>query len=157
MPESYAPYIVGVALWLAVGFAGGKLTDLGDWYQNLAKPSWQPPGWLFAPVWTTLFLMIGVATGLAWTQASPGMRSGLFAMFGVNAALNMGWSALFFRAKRPDLALGELIPFWASIAALIIALWPVSTTAALLLAPYAAWVAFAGVLNWTVARMNSGI
>ncbi len=148
------PYIVGIGLALAVAFVGGALTELGPWYENLKKPSWQPPGFLFGPVWTVLFIMIGVSAALAWMSAGPDAKGTVVALFAINAIFNMAWSGLFFKARRPDWAFYEVIPFWISIAVLIVALWPVSQTASWLLVPYALWVAFAAVLNRTVARLN---
>ncbi|MFO1167950.1 MAG: TspO/MBR family protein [Rhodoblastus sp.] len=151
----WGPYIVAGLIALVVELLGGWLTVLGPWYANLRKPSWQPPGWAFGPAWTILFVMIAISGGMVWTHASPQARPALLVLFGVNAVLNVAWSGLFFRARRPDLAFAEVIVFWLSIAALIFGVWPHSQTAALLLVPYLAWVAFAGYLNWTVARLNA--
>lgn len=153
--NSWLPYIVAGLVALVVEGLGGWLTDLGPWYASLRKPAWQPPGWLFGPVWTILFVMIAIAAGQAWTAATPAARPALLVLFAVNAALNVAWSGLFFRAQRPDLALLEVAVFWLSILALILGVWPHAQTAALLLAPYLLWVSFAAVLNWKVARLNS--
>ena len=153
--SAWWPFVVSGLIALVVELLGGWLTVLGAWYENLRKPSWQPPGWLFGPAWTLLFILIAISAGLAWTQSPLEARPALLILFGVNAALNIAWSALFFRAQRPDLAFVEVIVFWTSIFALILAIWPHSQTAALLLLPYLAWVSFAGFLNWTVARLNS--
>ncbi len=153
--SAWWPYVVSGLVALVVELLGGWLTSLGGWYDKLRKPSWQPPGWLFGPAWTLLFILIAISAGLAWTQSPPAARPALLVLFGVNAALNVAWSALFFRARRPDLAFVEVIVFWMSIFALILAIWPHAPTAALLLMPYLAWVSFAAFLNWTVARLNS--
>lgn len=153
--SGWGPYIVAGLIALVVELIGGWLTELGAWYANLRKPSWQPPGWLFGPVWTILFVMIAISAALAWEQSPPQARPALLVLFGVNAVLNIAWSGLFFRARRPDLAFAEVIVFWLSIASLILAIWPHSQTAALLLIPYLIWVAFAAYLNWTVARLNA--
>jgi translocator protein len=154
--SAFVPYVVALAIALVVELIGGWLTTSRDaWYLALKKPAWQPPGWLFGPAWTVLFLLIGLSASLAWTHSSGDSRALIVQFFVLNALFNIGWSALFFRGRRPDLAFYELVPFWASILALIIAIWPYSTTAALLLFPYLAWVTFAGVLNWTVARLNA--
>lgn len=149
------PYLVAGLIALVVELLGGWLTELGAWYENLRKPSWQPPGWLFGPAWTLLFIMIAISAGLAWSESPAAARPALLVLFGINAALNIAWSGLFFRARRPDLAFVEVIVFWMSIVALILAIWPHSQNAALLLVPYLAWVSFAAFLNWTVARLNS--
>ena len=148
------PYAVAGLIALVVELLGGWLTELGPWYENLRKPRWQPPGWLFGPAWTLLFIMIAISAGLAWIESPSAARPALLVLFGINAVLNIAWSGLFFRARRPDLAFVEVVVFWMSILALILAIWPHSQTAALLLLPYLAWVSFAGLLNWTVARLN---
>lgn len=153
--SEWGPYIVAGLIALVVELLGGWLTVLGPWYANLRKPSWQPPGWAFGPAWTILFVMIAIAGGMAWERSPAEARPALAILFGVNAVLNVAWSGLFFRARRPDLAFAEVIVFWLSIAALILGVWPHSQTAALLLVPYLMWVAFAGYLNWTVARLNA--
>lgn len=153
--SDWGPYIVAGLIALVVELLGGWLTVLGPWYANLRKPSWQPPGWAFGPAWTILFVMIAIAGGMAWERSPAEARPALAILFGVNAVLNVAWSGLFFRARRPDLAFAEVIVFWLSIAALILGVWPHSQTAALLLVPYLMWVAFAGYLNWTVARLNA--
>ena len=152
---AYAPYVAAVLVALVVEFLGGWLTDLGPWYEALRKPAWQPPGWLFAPVWTVLFLLIATAAGLAWNESPPESRSLLLGLFGVNAILNVSWSAIFFRAQSPGLAFVEVIVFWVSIVVLVVFVWPISQGAALLLLPYLVWVSFAAALNFTVARLNA--
>lgn len=155
MSEALVPIFVSIVVWMAVAFVGGRLTDLGEWYAALVKPSWQPPNWLFPPAWTTIFVLTAIATGQAWAGASAADKPLLMTAFVINAILNMAWSALFFRLRRPDWALYEVVFFWLSILALVLLVKPISTTAALLLLPYLAWVAFATYLNWTVARLNS--
>ena len=134
---------------------GGAATDIGPWYQGLNKPSWQPPDWLFAPAWTFIYAMIALAGVLGWRQMSDRVRrQRLLALFALNALLNVTWSELFFGLKRPDWALAELVPFWLSILALAIVLFPVSRFAGWALLPYLAWVLFAGVLNMAIVRLN---
>ena len=152
---AYAPYVVAVVVAIVVELIGGWLTRLDSWYESLRKPAWQPPGFLFAPVWTILFLMIAIAAGMAWNACDTDRRPLLLLLFGVNAVLNIGWSGVFFRARRPDLAFFEVIVFLISIAALVAFIWPISQGASLLLLPYLAWVSFAAILNFTVARLNA--
>jgi tryptophan-rich sensory protein len=146
-----------LALAVAVGAsAGGRLaTDIGPWYQSLAKPSWQPPDWAFGPVWTTIYALCVIAATLAWRHApTAASRRHLLAAFAINLALNIGWSLLFFQLQRPDVALGGICLLWLSIAALIYLVWPWSRVASLLLAPYLAWVGFAAFLNLTIVQLN---
>lgn len=134
---------------------GGYATETGAWYQALRKPSWQPPGWVFGPVWTTIFALAVLAFAMGWRDApTSGIRLALIGVFAVNAVLNIAWSFLFFTFRRPDWALAELVLLWLSIVAMIAVLWPVSRGAALLLAPYLAWVTTAGFLNRAILLLN---
>ncbi|MEJ1159111.1 TspO/MBR family protein [Prosthecomicrobium sp. N25] len=135
--------------------AGATLTEIGPWYRSLKKPSWQPPEYLFGPVWTAIFLMMGISAVMAWTAAPAGYGVVIFGSFAVNAVLNVAWSAIFFRLRRPDWAFFELVLLWLSIIGLAAAVWPVSPMAAALLGPYLAWVSFAGVLNLKIVRLNA--
>jgi tryptophan-rich sensory protein len=135
---------------------GALMTDLGQWYVTLRKPTWQPPDWLFGPAWTLIFALCAVAGYLGWRSAPDRKsREWIIAVFAMNGFLNVLWSALFFRLKRPDWALIEVVFLWLSIVALIIVLWRHSRTAGLLLLPYLAWVTFAAVLNYAVVQLNA--
>jgi tryptophan-rich sensory protein len=149
------PLAVAALGWLAVASIGGALTEIGPWYRALAKPAWQPPDWVFAPVWTSIFIICAVATALAWQAAgSSRTRKALISLLVVNGLLNIGWSFLFFYMQRPFLAALEVILLWTSIAALILLLRRVSLASALLLVPYLLWVSFAAYLNWTIVQLN---
>ncbi len=132
----------------------GAIFSPGKWYLTLDKPSWQPPSWLFGPVWTVLYIMIAVSGWLVWQErAAHGMAIPM-TVFGVQLVLNFLWSALFFGAKRMDWALIEVALLWLSIVATIAVFYPISATAAYLLVPYLAWVSFAAFLNFTMLRLN---
>jgi tryptophan-rich sensory protein len=146
--------IVSGAVAAVVALAGGLLTDIGPWYAGLRKPTWQPPDWLFGPAWTLIFTLTAVAAALAWRDASVSARSGLMALFLLNAVLNIAWSWLFFTLRRPDWALIEVVLLWVSIAALIARIAPINGMASALLAPYLAWVSFAAFLNYTIVQLN---
>jgi tryptophan-rich sensory protein len=140
----------------AVGALGALTTELGTWYYHLQKPSWQPPDWLFGPVWTLIFGLAALAGVLYWrVEPARETRLQVLAAFAMNAFLNTLWSLLFFRLKRPDLALEEVGFLWLSIVLLIELLRRRSGTAAWLLVPYLAWVSFAAYLNWTIVRLNA--
>jgi translocator protein len=142
-----------VALCLAVGGIAGFATSQSvvDWYPTLAKPSWTPPGWLFGPVWTVLYVMMGVAAWLVWRVGDARAALGIFA---VQLALNMAWSFLFFGAKSPISGLVCIVLLWAAIVATIVAFRRKSGVAALLLLPYLAWVSFATALNTAIVTLN---
>jgi len=149
------PIVVAALAVLAMGAGGGLLTDLGPWYQDLVQPEWKPPDIAFGPVWTTIFVLAAIGGVLAWSAAeSLADRRLILTLFGVNAILNLGWSALFFQLKRPDWALAELVLLWLSILALIVGLKRLSLAASLLVVPYLAWVTFAGVLNYAIVQLN---
>ncbi|HTW27276.1 MAG TPA: TspO/MBR family protein [Acetobacteraceae bacterium] len=149
-----AALVIALLAATAVAGAGALLTEIGTWYAALRKPPWQPPDWLFGPAWTVIFALTAIAAALGW-QASGPERPRMVALFVVNGLLNILWSGLFFRLRRPDWALAEVVPLWLSVLALVVDLAPVSAVAAWLLAPYLAWVAFAAFLNLTIVRLNA--
>lgn len=149
------PIAVAAAVALSVAVLGGVMTDIGPWYRALEKSALTPPDWAFGPAWTVIYALAAVAAVLGWRSAKTSRaRSILISLFFVNAILNVLWSFIFFSVKRPDLALAEVATLWISVLALIIFLWPVRRTAALILSPYLAWVAFAAYLNYRVVVLN---
>jgi tryptophan-rich sensory protein len=147
--------VVAAVITILVLGVGGAMTNVGPWYRDLKKPSWNPPNWLFGPAWTLILGLAAWAGVLAWTGAvtqTEHLRIAL--MFGVNIVFHLLWSPLFFNMQRPDWALIEVPFLWFSILALIVGLAPFSALAAWLLLPYLLWVAFAAFLNWTIVRMN---
>ena len=152
----WRPIAAAAGAAMAVAVLGGLMTDIGNWYHDLAKPSWQPPDWLFGPVWTVIYALAATAGVLAWRATSKReTREVILGAFALNGFLNVLWSGLFFRLHHPDWALLEVGVFWMSIAILMFVLFQVSQAAMWLLAPYLGWVAFAGVLNLAVVRLNN--
>jgi len=149
------PVLVAAGAAILVAAVGATMTDIGPWYRGLAKPSWQPPDWLFGPAWTIIFSLAALSAVTAWRDApDQASREWMVGLFAVNGVLNILWSALFFRLRRPDWALVEVVFLWLSVLALILLLRRYSRIAAWLLVPYLGWVAFAGVLNLAVVRLN---
>jgi tryptophan-rich sensory protein len=144
--------VFGVVSFAAAGL-GSLFTarGLGAWYDGLAKPSWTPPGPVIGAVWTVLFAFLAIASALVWKGGRP---AGYAAVLLANLVLNVFWSYLFFARRNPAAAFKELLVLEASCLALAVLAAPVSLAAAALLVPYAAWVVFAGFLNWTIVRMN---
>ncbi|MFB6105278.1 MAG: TspO/MBR family protein [Halobacteriaceae archaeon] len=150
-----AASIPGVEL---VGASGSVFTaqGLGAWYDGLAKPGVAPPNWVFAPVWTTLFAMLGVAVFVVWRQAPtrPRRVRRALAVFGAQFLLNLGWSAVFFGARSIGGGLLVITGLWVAIVATIVAFDRVDRRAAVLVVPYLAWVSFAAYLNYRFLVLN---
>jgi benzodiazapine receptor len=150
------PIAVAAGSAILVASVGATMTDIGPWYQGLAKPSWQPPDWLFGPAWTLIFALAALSAATAWRDApDQASREWMVGLFAINGVLNILWSALFFRLRRPDWALVEVAFLWLSVLALILLLRRYSRLAAWLLSPYLAWVTFAAVLNLAMVRLNA--
>jgi translocator protein len=126
----------------------------GDWYERLKKPSWRPPNRLFAPVWTVLYIMIACSGWLVWRQAGFAGAALPLAVYALQLVLNAAWTPLFFGLHRIDLGFLDIVLVWLSIIATMALFWPIHVGAALLLAPYLAWVSFAMALNLAVWRLN---
>jgi tryptophan-rich sensory protein len=150
-------FLIAVAVPLSVGGLSGVATARGvqEWYPTLAKPPFNPPPWVFGPVWTLLYLMMGVAAFLVWQRGwnDEAVRAAL-ALFLVQLALNGLWSVLFFGMRAPGWAFAEIIVLWLSIAATVILFWRIVAAAGMMLLPYAAWVGFAAVLNGSIWLLN---
>lgn len=132
----------------------GSIFRPGTWYERLAKPAWRPPNWLFAPVWSLLYLMIAVAGWLVWRDAGI---SGPLVVYAMQLGLNAAWTPVFFGLHRIGLGFATICLLWLAIAATIVVFYPVNVTAALLLVPYLAWVGFAMALNYAIWRLNRGV
>ncbi len=143
-----------IVLCLGVGMFAGWVTApaVASWYPTLNKPSWNPPSWVFGPVWTALYIMMGVAAWLVWRtkdRIAPAMI-----LFFSQLALNFAWSFLFFGARSPWLGLVDITMLWLALVATMLAFFGRSTLAGLLMVPYLAWVSFAALLNFTIWRLN---
>jgi len=154
----WVPVVLAAAAAILVGLMGFLATDLEGWYQTLTKPAWQPPDWLFGPIWTLIYALAAIAGVSAWQGAPDSAgRNRVLGLFALNAFLNILWSLLFFRLHRPDWALAEVVLLWLSIVLLIVGLRPFSRASTGLLVPYLAWVTFAAVLNAAIVRLNPGL
>ncbi|MFL5860334.1 MAG: TspO/MBR family protein, partial [Solirubrobacteraceae bacterium] len=123
------------------------------WYRRLKKPPWQPPGPVFGPVWTVIYALIAASMLLLREHGGQGQQP-LFVLFGSNLALNLAWTLIFFRGRSPLAAGVEIVVLEGTTAALVVRAWPMSRLAALLLVPYALWVAFATALTWAIWARN---
>ena len=158
-PMSLSRQLLGLLAWLVACFAAAGLGALASvnaasFYQELVRPSWAPPGWLFGPVWTALYLGMAVAAWLAWRERGLRGMGGAAVLFLSQRAVNALWSGLFFAWRQGGLAFAEVLVLLALIAATVVAFWRIRPLAGALLLPYLAWVAFASVLNFTTWRLN---
>lgn len=146
-----------IALCLGAGAVGSWFTmpALDVWYAALRKPSWNPPNWVFAPVWTALYLTMAVAAWMVWRRAGVGAARTALILFAVQLILNVAWSALFFALRSPALGVAGIVALWAALVATIVSFGRISAGAAWLMIPYLVWVTFAGALNVAVWRLNA--
>ncbi len=130
-------------------------SNIKTWYVTLTKPTWNPPNWIFGPVWTTLFLLMGISSYIVyragWERSDVKWALGVFA---IQLVLNVMWSALFFGARNPGAAVIEIAILWLAIAATIVLFYRISPVAGLLMVPYLCWVSFAAYLNYTIWQLN---
>jgi tryptophan-rich sensory protein len=153
----------GLCGWLLLVFAAAAFgafasLDAGTFYQELNRPAWAPPGWLFGPVWSALYLLMGIAAWLVWrAHGFSGARSALI-LFVAQLISNALWSWLFFAWRFGGLAFAEILLLWLLILATIVAFWRLRRIAAVaLLLPYLFWVSFAAVLNLSIWRLNQDL
>lgn len=146
----YIKLMISLGLPLSAGFIGSLFTAsaIPTWYVTVVKPSFSPPNWLFAPVWTTLFILMGIALYRIWT------RNGSIKLFMAHLVANGAWSVLFFGFRSPLLGLIDIVILLAMIGILIVQFYRLDRPAAYLLLPYAAWVTFATVLNFAIWQLN---
>lgn len=148
---------ISILIALGAGALGSIFTysEIPGWYATLVKPSIAPPNWIFGPVWTTLYVLMGTAAWLVWQKGwgTPGVKYAL-ALYVLQLILNALWSYLFFGMHDLWLAFYELVVLWLSIAGTMYLFYSLSPVAAALLIPYLAWVSFAGYLNYLLASLN---
>jgi tryptophan-rich sensory protein len=162
--QTYLPH--GAKQWIALAcavaacFAAAGIASLYTtpaipvWYAALRKPAWNPPAWVFGPVWTLLYLMMAVAVWLVWRERGFAGAGGALALFTLQLILNALWSIIFFGRRNPALALVEIFFLWAAIFATMLSFWRVSQPATWLMWPYLLWVTFAGFLNLNIWKLN---
>lgn len=154
--------VAGLIGWLAVTFAaaaagGFASADAGDFYQQLMRPAWAPPSWLFAPVWTVLYLLMAVAAWLVWRERGFRQAPITLLLFLIQLGVNALWTWLFFVWHLGAMAFGEILILWALILCTLVAFWRVRSIAGALLIPYLAWVTFAAALTYAVWQANPAL
>lgn len=150
--------IISIVIPLIIGGLSGFFTATGvdSWYQTIEKPSWNPPNWIFGPVWTALYVMMGISLYLVWkSDASLMNKKKAITLFAVQLILNFFWSLIFFTMQSPGWALVEIVILWLFILLTIFAFARISKAAAWLLVPYISWVSFASILTYTIWQLNN--
>lgn len=148
--------IAFMVLCLIISAFGGAVTatSVNDWYAALNKSFFNPPDWLFAPVWTVIYFMIAFSGWRVWLKTGIANAKGPFGLYAAQLALNLAWSFMFFGAQSPILGLIDVVILLAVIIANMIAFWKIDRLAGILLVPYALWVAFATLLNAAIWHLN---
>lgn len=145
--------IISVLICLLAGFIGSFFTSVSGWYFELNKPWFNPPNWVFAPVWTLLYVLMGISLYLVWIKGIKNAKIGL-SLFGIQLFLNALWSIIFFGLQAVLFAFIEIIVLWVFILLTIIWFYRISKSAAYLLTPYIVWVSFAAALNYWILLLN---
>ncbi|MDO8583172.1 MAG: TspO/MBR family protein [bacterium] len=155
MRVDWRKLIFSVGICLLVGFGGSIFTAsaIPTWYATLNKPVFSPPNYLFAPVWTTLYILMGLSLYLVWVSKSK-LKSHAMNLFWIQLTLNFSWSLVFFGLHNPVLAFVDILALWVFIFLTIKAFLPISKNSGYLLYPYLAWVSFATVLNFSILLLN---
>jgi len=148
--------VLFIVVCLGVGFLGSKYTSqsISDWYSQIKKPVWTPPNWLFAPVWTFLYISMAVAAWLVWRNLGVTGSYASMILFVLQLALNALWSYLFFGLRMPGLAFLDIVALFVAIVLTAMLFWRYVALAGVLMLPYIVWVGYASTLNWAIWRMN---
>ena len=148
--------IASILLPLTIGAVAGIFTSkaVPVWYATLNRPSFNPPNWLFGPVWTTLYILMGISLFLIWKQAKSKERNLAILIFLIQLVLNFAWSFIFFYFNRIGLALAEIILLWISIVVMLIQFYKIKPVAVYINIPYVLWVSFASILNASYFLLN---
>lgn len=155
--NTYLKLFISVIICMAIGGISGYFTssEITTWYVTLNKPSFNPPNWIFAPVWTTLYFLMGISFWLIWkSNAQKTIKNKAITFFIIQLVLNFFWSIIFFNLHQLGFALAEILLMWIFIVLTIISFYPISKTAAYLLFPYLLWVSFASILTFSIWKLN---
>lgn len=159
---SMSKQVLGLMGWLSICFAAAALgavasAQAGGFYQTLIRPLWAPPGWLFGPVWTVLYILMAISAWLVWREGGFRKTGAVLALFVFQLAVNAFWTWLFFVWHLGAMAFAEIVFLWLLIMATAFLFWRRNRAAGALLIPYFAWVSFASVLTWAVWKSNPNI
>jgi len=155
--RSFKRSALALAGWLVLSFSAAAIGGFflpGEWYAALKKPAWNPPNWIFGPVWTALYATMAIAAWLVWKRGGfAGQRIAL-SLFLAQLLFNALWSPLFFGLRLPALGLADIVLLWLALLGTVLGFWKACPIAGMLLLPYLAWVTFAGALNFTLWQLN---
>lgn len=149
--------ILFISICLVAEFIGSMLTfiSVNDWYQTLTKPTWTPPNWLFGPVWTTLYILMGISAWLVWNQGGFQQNKTALSIFFIQLFFNVIWSGLFFGLQQLTMAFIDIVLLWILILTMIITFYKSHKIAGLINILYLLWVSYAGALNFQIWRLNT--
>jgi benzodiazapine receptor len=149
-------FLISILLPLSLGAIAGMFTSqsVPEWYATLNRPSFNPPNWIFGPVWTTLYILMGISFFLIWNQAASKVRNRAILFFLLQLMLNFAWSFIFFYFNMIGLALVEIILLWISIVMMLVVFYKIKPLASYINIPYLLWVTFATVLNASYYFLN---
>ena len=155
--KNWMKLLISVGVPVGVGAIAGLFTATGvnSWYQTIEKPTWQPPGWVFGPVWTVLYILMGIAFYLVWkSNAAPKLKRMAITLWIIQLVFNFLWSFIFFTRHQIDWALAEILVLWFFILLTILYFGRINKVAAWLMVPYISWVSFASLLTFTIYELN---
>lgn len=155
--KNWVKLVISLALPQIAGLSGALFTETGEgsWYQSIQKPEWNPPGWVFGPVWTTLYVLMGIAFYLVWKSEAPAKKKRpALAFWIVQLIFNFLWTIIFFNGHEIFYAFAEIVALWLAILITIFLFARISKPAAWLMVPYISWVSFAALLNYTIFQLN---
>lgn len=151
----WLPTIIITLCVVALSVFGSMATNSqGEWYRSLVKPDWNPPSWVFAPVWTTIYILLIISATITWHRTSGNERRKLMTLFAINGLFNLLWSFAFFQAESTVFGFVDILLVWVTILMLVIRTWRISKAASFMLVPYLLWVTFATALNGAIMAMN---
>jgi len=154
--KSILPLLISILIVFSFGFIGSFFTtsSITNWYAFINKPLFSPPNWIFGPVWTLLYILMGVSAFLIWQKRDNLKTKPALIFYGIQLILNALWSIIFFGMHNPGLALLEIVILWLFILITLIKFYKINKTAGLLFIPYLAWVSFASILNYAIWMLN---
>ena len=157
VPSSAGRSALALVGWLALSFTAAAIGGFflpGEWYARMQRPAWNPPNWIFGPVWTALYTMMAVAAWFVWKRGGFAAQLIALSLFLLQLLINALWSPLFFGLRNSALAFVDIVLLWLALLATVVAFWKVRPLAGALLVPYLAWVTFASALNFAIWRLN---